>query len=239
MTILHMLKEKKRILIYNKNMKKIISFSLWGDNPKYTIGAIKNANIALTIYPDWICRFYIGKSTPIDIIEELKTKKNVEVIEMEHQGEWNSMFWRFLPISEDDVELMISRDCDSRLSMREKYCVDEFINSDKKFHRMLDHPWHNGIMGGMWGAKKGILSNMKNLIDGWSKTNEWQTDQSFLNTIIAPIVLETTLTHDSINLQNFPTKRENYNFVGEVYGADEIRYEHWCVFTFPEFKHLD
>jgi hypothetical protein len=38
--------------------------------------------------------------------------------------------------------------------MREKYCVDEFINSDKKFHRMLDHPWHNGIMGGMWGAKR-------------------------------------------------------------------------------------
>jgi hypothetical protein len=28
---------------------------------------------------------------------------------MEHQGEWNSMFWRFLPISEDDVELMISQ----------------------------------------------------------------------------------------------------------------------------------
>jgi hypothetical protein len=29
------------------------------------------------------------------------------------------------------------------------------------------------------GEQKGILSNMKNLIDGWSKTNEWQTDQSF------------------------------------------------------------
>jgi hypothetical protein len=54
-------------------MKKIISFSLWGDNPKYTVGAIKNAELALSIYPDWICRYYIGKSTPQEIIDELKS----------------------------------------------------------------------------------------------------------------------------------------------------------------------
>ncbi len=34
-------------------MNKVISFSLWGDNPKYTIGAIKNAELSKTIYPDW------------------------------------------------------------------------------------------------------------------------------------------------------------------------------------------
>ena len=38
-------------------MKKVISFSLWGDNPKYTIGAIKNAELIDTIYPGWIGRF--------------------------------------------------------------------------------------------------------------------------------------------------------------------------------------
>ena len=27
-------------------MKKVIGFSVWGDNPKYTIGAIKNAKLA-------------------------------------------------------------------------------------------------------------------------------------------------------------------------------------------------
>jgi hypothetical protein len=220
-------------------MKKIISFSLWGDNQKYTIGAIKNADLALNIYPDWVCRYYVGKSVPINVIEELKNKKNVEVIEMDEYGEWNSMFWRFLPIADINTEIMISRDCDSRLSLREKYCVDEFINSDKQFHTMLDHPWHNGIMGGMWGAKNGILNEMKSLIDAWPKTNQWQTDQSFLNNIIASIVSDTIMIHDSIHQRNFPTKRENYQFVGEVYGADDIRYEHWCVFTFPEFQHLD
>ena len=38
-------------------MKKIIAFSLWGDQPKYTVGAIKNADLAKEIYPDWTCRF--------------------------------------------------------------------------------------------------------------------------------------------------------------------------------------
>lgn len=220
-------------------MKKIISFSLWGQNPKYTVGAIKNADLALTIYPDWICRYYIGLSTPQEILNELYNKENTEVIIMNEQGEWNSMFWRFLPIGDDDVDIMLSRDCDSRLSIREKLCVDEFINSDKMFHKILDHPFHSGIMGGMWGAKNGILKNIKNLIDVWPKTNQWQTDQSFLNTIINPLVDNISITHDSIHLRNFPTKREEYKYIGEAYGAEDDRSEHWCVFTFPEFKHLD
>ena len=31
---------------------KIISFSLWGQDPKYTIGAIRNAELAREIYQD-------------------------------------------------------------------------------------------------------------------------------------------------------------------------------------------
>ena len=34
-------------------MKKVISFSLWGKNPTYTIGAIKNAELASQFYPDF------------------------------------------------------------------------------------------------------------------------------------------------------------------------------------------
>jgi hypothetical protein len=220
-------------------LKKIISFSLWGTNQKYTYGAIKNADLALTVYPDWICRYYIGNSVPNEVLQELGNRKNVEIVQMNEEGSWNSMFWRFIPICEDDTEIMISRDCDSRLSMREKLCVDEFIKSDKLFHKMLDHPWHGGIMGGMWGAKKGILKNIDNLINSWSKTDKWQTDQSFLNTVVSPIVSNNTLTHDSIKLRNFPTKRKNYEFVGEIYDWNDQRYEQWCVLTFPQYEHLD
>ena len=196
-------------------MKKIISFSLWGNNPKYTIGALKNANLALTIYPGWICRYYVGKSVPDDIINQLESLNNVEIIKMDEEGNWNSMFWRFYAIDDDDVEIMISRDADSRLSLREKLCVDEFMKSDKLFHSIIDHPFHGGIMGGMWGAKKGLITNIKSLINSWEKTNEWQTDQSFLNTIIRPIIQNSYLLHDSINLKNIPSKRENYEYIGE------------------------
>lgn len=216
-------------------MKKIISFSLWGDNPKYTIGALKNANLALTIYPEWICRYYVAKSVPNDIITQLESLSNVEIIKMDEEGDWNSMFWRFYAIDNSDVEIMISRDADSRLTIREKVCVDEFINSDKLFHSIIDHPFHGGIMGGMWGIKRGIVTNIKSLIDSWEKTNQWQTDQSFLNTIIKPIIENSFLLHDSINLKNIPHKRENYEYIGENLEYNDNRSEHWCVFTFPQY----
>ena len=42
--------------------KKVISFSLWGNEPRYCMGAIKNAKIAQKIFKDWTCRFYVSNS---------------------------------------------------------------------------------------------------------------------------------------------------------------------------------
>ena len=107
-------------------MKKLIAFSLWGDNPKYCIGAIKNAHLTNEIYSGWTSRFYCGKSVPEDVLNQLREVDNCEVILMEEDGNWAGMFWRFLPASESDVEVMLSRDCDSRLNLREKSAVDEY-----------------------------------------------------------------------------------------------------------------
>lgn len=209
-------------------MKKIISFSLWGDNPKYTVGAIKNAELIDTIYPGWIGRFYCGKSVPIDIIEILKTYTNVEVIEMEENGDWSGMFWRFYACEDSDV--MISRDTDSRLNLREKNAVDEWLNSDKDFHIMRDHPYHNAlILGGMWGVRNGILKNIADLIKNYNKGNFWQVDQNFLSEQIYPIVVNTSFVHDSfhnINLwsKNFSIERINQEFVGDVFDEHNQRH---------------
>ena len=65
-------------------MKKIISFSLWGDSPFYIDGAYKNIELAKEIYPDWICRFYVAsKNTPEEVTEKLRSFENVEVILMD------------------------------------------------------------------------------------------------------------------------------------------------------------
>ena len=58
---------------------KLITFSLWGQNPKYLIGAIRNAELAKKIYPDWTCRFYVAKSVPSQIILQLEKFDNVEI----------------------------------------------------------------------------------------------------------------------------------------------------------------
>ena len=191
-------------------MKKIISFSLWGDNPKYTIGAIKNAEIAKEIYPDWICRFYLGKSTPIEIVKDLYGRDNTEVFVMNEIGDWSGMFWRFFPASDSDVDIMLSRDADSRLSIREKTSVDEWISSDKGFHIMRDHPVHaTQILGGMWGCKLGVVVEMKSLIQKYVKGEFWQVDQNFLREKIYPIIKDNSFVNDEFfENKPFSIKRE-------------------------------
>ena len=213
-------------------MKKIISFSLWGENPKYTIGAIKNAELAKLIYPDWTCRFYCGKSVPNNIIDELKKFNNVEVIEMGENGDWTGMFWRFFACEDSDV--MLSRDTDSRLSLREKMAVDEWLNSDKDFHIMRDHPAHSApIMGGMWGARGNILKDIKKMIDEYQKGDFWQVDQNFLRQKIYPLVKDKSFVHDEFfEKKPFPTKRQNREFVGDVFDENNNRHpEYWKSIT--------
>jgi len=212
-------------------MKKIISFSLWGDNPKYTVGAIKNAELIDTIYPGWIGRFYCGKSVPINIIDILKTYTNVEVIEMEENGDWSGMFWRFYACEDSDV--MISRDTDSRLNLREKNAVDEWLNSDKDFHIMRDHPYHNAlILGGMWGVRNGILKNIVVLIKNYNKGDFWQVDQNFLSEQIYPIVVNSSFVHDSYHninswSKNFSIERIDQEFVGDVFDEHNQRHSQY------------
>ena len=53
-------------------MKKVLSFSLFGNNDLYTIGAVENAKLSSTIYKGWETRFYVGNDVSEDIIEQLK-----------------------------------------------------------------------------------------------------------------------------------------------------------------------
>ncbi len=202
---------------------KIISFSLWGNNPKYTIGAIKNAELALQYYPDWSCRYYIGESVPVEIVSILEQFTNVQIRFMEEAGDWNSMFWRFYAAGDDDVEIMISRDTDSRINRREKEAVNDWLKSGKSFHIMRDHPWHNSaILGGLWGIRGNLLKNISTLIENFNKNNMYQVDQHFLNEIIYPLVKSDACVHDEFfENKPFPTKRRKWEFVGEIFDEND------------------
>jgi protein O-GlcNAc transferase len=211
-------------------MKKIISFSLWGNNPKYVFGAMRNADLAKILYPDWKCRFYVGKSTLIGSEKEinyLNDLTNTEIYEMDQKEDWTGMFWRFLACSDPNVEVMISRDCDSRISMREKFAVIRWLDSGKAFHIMRDHPNHDSkILGGMWGARTRYLNDMENLINQYTKNNYWQIDQEFLNEIIYPRIESNCIIHDEFFCGiKFPNSRKNLEFVGEIFDENEKRNE--------------
>lgn len=172
-------------------MKKIISYSLWGDLPLYTIGAISNAKMAKEIYPGWICRFYTHTpSVPSWVVDELKKHSNVEIVPYKDNVGWGGMLYRFYPATEDDVSIMLSRDTDSRLTLREKACVDDWLNSSKNLHVIRDTCVHQSqMMGGLWGTRNGYLNWIKPYIDHLIKQmNNGNArkgcDQDFLNSKI-------------------------------------------------------
>lgn len=208
--------------------QKIISFSLWGDNPKYTIGAIKNAQLSPIIYPGWICRFYVAQTVPSDIIAQLLKYDHVEVVKLNCQQDWEASLWRFYPADETNVSIMICRDTDSRLNLREKAAVEAWIKSDLPVHIMRDHPLHfSPIMAGMWGVKKGVFQDIKGMIELYLKNINYQyivygIDQRFLANIIYPLVQNRSLIHDEFfACKSFPKPRNNDEFVGQVFEAND------------------
>lgn len=203
---------------------KIISFCLWGNNPKYTIGAIKNADLAKKFYSDWVCRFYCDNTVPSDIIQELKKKNNTEIVQLNVKGDWKFTINRFLPISENNLSYMISRDTDSRISEREVNAVNAWLNSDKSAHIMRDHPFHGSfpMLAGMFGVKGGIIKNINSLLKLHKSEEQYHYDQLFLYKYIYPIIEDDTLIHDEIFTNNpFPTNRTNLNFVGQVFDEND------------------
>ncbi len=202
---------------------KIISFCLWGNNPKYTIGAIKNAQLAKQIYPEWTCRFYITPDVDNKIVEKLQ--ENSQVIIVSQQGNWKFTTERFKAIDDNNCEAVIFRDCDSRLGIREASAVDEWIKSNKTLHIMKDHPYHGGfpILAGMWGLKKDNFSfNMNSLLKLYINNEQYHYDQIFLNNYIWKYFSDDCLIHDEFFVKNnFPTKRNNLEFVGEVFDEND------------------
>jgi hypothetical protein len=163
---------------------KVISYSLWGDKPIYTVGAIKNADLAATLFPDWTCVFYCFDSVPHEIIKELQSRQNVVVRRV--NGEYNSsdsrgMFHRFLPADEEGVEYMMSRDTDSRLSERERLAIEAWLASGADLHVMRDHPYHGvPVLGGMWGVKGGKLKGIARDMEEFQPSSDKGQDQAFL-----------------------------------------------------------
>jgi len=207
---------------------KYLSFSLWGDKPIYNVGIIKNAELWKTIYPDWQMVVFYDNTVPKEFIEKLNSM-DVICQDMTDKGIYG-MFWRFFAVELPNSEYSIFRDADSRLSVREKLAVDEWIDSGKTLHVMRDHPYHMipcgndrlGILGGMWGIKSKKIPLIK-LIQNYPNKGRifYGEDQTFLKNIYS-LFENDRFTHDDFfEKKPFPVKRENGRFIGERIDENE------------------
>ncbi|WP_018611013.1 hypothetical protein [Segetibacter koreensis] len=204
-------------------MKKYnyIAYSLWGDKPIYNFGIIKNIQQAKEIYPGWKVIVYYDDTVPAATIENIK-KEGGDVVNM--TGISYGMFWRFFAADLPDCDHVIFRDSDSRLSVREKMAVDEWIESGRSIHIMRDHPSHKipfgsdsiSMLGGMWGIK-GNLVQMKELIEKFSEGRvlDYGIDQAFLKEIQTRFVNDCKVHDEFFSNAPFPIKRHGYRFIGE------------------------
>jgi len=214
-------------------MKKVISFSLWGNNPIYNIGAIRNAEDAIIMYPDFECWFYIhSDSVPKETITQLNNLDNTKIIFKDGDIEkCKPMMWRFEAIDDPEVEIMMSRDSDTRFLKREILAVNEWLNSNTLFHIMRDHPHHVFcILGGMFGTKKiKKIPSWTSIMNNFNQYGTRMYDQDFLRDYIYPIIKDDSIIHASFHknephAKNFPIDYTNdLRFVGEYIHHDESR----------------
>lgn len=197
-------------------MKKIISFSLWGDNRKYCVGAIINAQLALKYFSDWECHFYYDKTVPKIYIDSLDIFENVKTILVEDAV--FGAFWRFRSMESDTI--VLSRDTDSRLSFREKQIIDDWLLLESKLCIIRDHANHYEfpILAGMWGIKGGLSKEDIQSIEKYDKPI-YLMDQYYLRDIVWPKYKETSAVY---GLKETLWMRNSYNkigkdFIGQTY----------------------
>lgn len=222
-------------------MRKVISYSLWGDSKLYCQGAIENVYHAEKWYPDWTLRFYVAQDCPaLSALQNM----GVETVVMPPMegidrtlggGVWHdqddhvAMMWRFMAIDDCDTDYVIFRDTDSRLNPREASAVKDWIESGKVAHRMHEVPahWNAVVMGGMWGIKGGQLHpNLKiaHMIErymspgGFDRLGEPKifVDLYFIRDLIWPRIKHSCLGHGHAHALPFPCHEPWSGKVGEV-----------------------
>lgn len=215
------------------NDTRRVAFVLYGNDPRFTRGALRNAESVPLLMPGWNSRFYIDSSVSQDFIDQVHALGGETIKVNEKMRTWGEFrrAWRFLILDDPSVQYALFRDVDSRITIRELLAIHAWLKSNLPFHVMHDHPDHNiGILAGMWAAHLPTLRNrmtarssmtafMNNRVD-MSKSG----DQTWLQMNVRPFILEETLAHASYrckeygwNSRPFPMARsEVADYVGRI-----------------------
>lgn len=169
-------------------MNKIISISVWGNDPRYIVGAKRQASLAKKYFPEW--KFYI-------YCDNKEHYKDVDATIIEVKDDTWGAFWRFEPFFESEDNIVLSRDADSRFTIREVSAINEWLLSDKKLHLIRDHEAHFGfpIMAGLFGIKGKLSQEVKNAMIAAMSNKAYLSDQIFLKDIVYPQLQDSCMIH--------------------------------------------
>lgn len=188
---------------------KVVAFCVYGKNPKYSKGIIKAVESAITYYNDWEIWVYVCNNgelcVPEETINNLKRIKCKIILYEDYSSglTCEGMFRRFTLFNDETVDYWISRDADSRCTLREKKMVDEWVDSKKTIHTILDHGCHRDVMGGTFGVCNinlrekypekviDIDNFLYNLVIVKGKQiNKYNDDQEWLRSFLQEIVVK-------------------------------------------------
>lgn len=177
----------------------VISFSLWGDDPRYLRGGLHNLLRARTIYPDFKCRFIVDPSVPADLLHALQGEGAAVYRDDAEPTLLRRLGRRFLVADDPDVRLYLVRDADSVIGHREAAAVAEWLAGGRPFHVMRDWWTHTDpMLAGMWGGTGGVLPPVEPYLMAYQPEHmeTGHIDQWFLRDCIWPSIRSVCTTHD-------------------------------------------
>jgi hypothetical protein len=180
----------------------IIAFSLFGSDSKYCEPAVLNVQEQRSIYPHWVCRFYVDGSVPKDVIERLR-KGGAQIVPVGGMAlQWPGPMWRLLALDDPQAHRILFRDADAVISRREATAVEQWVASGKRFHMMRDSCSHTELIhAGLWGVVAGSLPPLDKLMERFLSAplhSRHFADQYFLRQYVWPYARTSLMQHDSV-----------------------------------------
>jgi hypothetical protein len=201
---------------------KYLTMSVWGNDKRYIEGAKQQIRLSNEFYPDFTVKLYADN---IEHYQYMKTWYNLELVERKDD---NGVFWRFEPLFESKDNIVIVRDSDGRITHREVKAVNEWLNSDKKFHTFRDHEAHFEfpIIACAFGYKGKLPNSLLDTMKQFKQQPFYYTnDQVYLRDYVWPYVKDNVIVHQCTEGW-FKESREKlhnkYSFCGNGYNEYDM-----------------
>jgi hypothetical protein len=202
-----------------------VSFSLFGWEPRYCIGAVENARLAREHYPGAAVLVYYRTDVPESCITDL-LGLGVKLVGSDCSA-IDPYCWRFLTHDLPGYTHWVSRDCDSRIGRREAAAVAAWMASGAKAHMMYDAPVHRKrhMLAGMFGLRSRTFSMAQLLAAHGPERLKFHGDQEFLKKHVYPLIAHSVVAHSDGPLRYIPS-RFRHPFPIEVPDEQHVGFNH-------------